>query len=154
MNPWRRQHALARTTVVWGAASVALGSVPAFCSDPWWRAFGQQHVGWGAVDLALVAVLEAVQRRRMRRLPHPWSPAVLAAEERRLRTILGVNVAADLGYVALGAALWASGQDRPRTAGAGAAIVLQGVFLAGHDGFHWLALGGPRVRSRRDPTSR
>lgn len=154
MNPWQRQHALARTTVVWGAASIAVGAVPALRGGPWWRAFGQQHVGWGAVDLALVAVLETVQRRRMRRLPNAWSPAVVAAEERRLRTVLGVNVFADLGYVALGAALWAGGKDRPRAAGAGAAIVLQGAFLLAHDGYHWLAMADPWVRSRRGPTSR
>ncbi len=154
MDPWQRQHALARTTVGWGVASIALGAVPALRAGPWWRAFGQQHVGWGAVDLALVAVLEGVQRRRMRRLPNAWSPDVIAAEERRLRKVLGVNVVADLCYVALGGALWRARRDRPRAAGAGAAIVLQGAFLTGHDGFHWLAMAGPRVPSRGGPTSR
>jgi hypothetical protein len=154
VDPWRRQHALARTTVVWGAASIALGALPALRPDPWWRAFGRQHVGWGAVDLALVAVLETVQRRRMRRLPDPWSPSALAAEQRRLRVVLGVNVAADLGYVALGAALWRGRRDRPSVAGAGAAIVLQGTFLVLHDGYHWRAMSGRRVPSRRGPTAR
>jgi hypothetical protein len=152
VNPWQRQHALARTTVVWGAASIALGSVAAVRSDPWWRAFGRQHVGWGAVDLALVAVLETVQRRRMRRLPDAWSPAALAAEQRRLRTLLAVNVGADLAYVALGAALWRV-CERPQAAGAGAAIVLQGAFLMAHDGYHWAATSKPQVASRRGPTS-
>jgi len=48
--------------------------------------------------------------------------------------VLLVNAAADVGHVALGAAL--ARDSRPRLAGAGVAIVMQGAFLLVHDSIH------------------
>jgi len=55
-------------------------------------------------------------------------------EQRRLRTVLLINVAADAGYVAVGIVLWRRGW--PRASGAGAAIAIQGAFLLVHDTYH------------------
>ena len=91
MDPWERQRTLARTTVVWAVASIGAGAALALRRDPWWRAFGLQHVGWGAADLAIVGVLDAVERRRVRRLPDPYAPSRVERKRRGLRTILIVN---------------------------------------------------------------
>lgn len=138
MNPWERQDALARTTVGWSVVSLAAGAALAARRDPWWRAFGQQHVGWGLVDLGIVAVARRLQTRRMARLDDPYGEAEQQHEGRQLRRVLGINVAADAGYVVLGAVLWRRRSSSPRASGAGAAIVVQGLFLFLHDGHHAL----------------
>jgi hypothetical protein len=131
---WARERSLARLTVAWGVASVGVGLAAATSSDPWRRAAGWQTAGWGAVDLAIAVVAGRLQDRRMRRLPDPYAPEALERERVALRRVLVVNAVADLGYIALGARL--ARDPRPRVAGAGAAIVVQGAFLALHDGHH------------------
>ncbi len=135
MDAWDRQRALARTTTFWGAGSIAVGVILAVRSDRWWRAFGQQNAGWGAVDLGIVAVVNALQARRMRRLPDPYAPEALEHERGSLHRVLLVNVGADLAYVVVGAALWRR-RHSAMASGAGAAIVVQGLFLALHDAYH------------------
>jgi len=70
----------------------------------------------------------------MRRLPDAYAPAAQEAERVTLRRVLLVNEAADVGYVALGVGL--ARDARPRLAGAGVAIVMQGAFLLVHDSIH------------------
>ncbi|MGI8458569.1 MAG: DUF6992 family protein [Propionibacteriaceae bacterium] len=140
MDAWERQRALARTTVVWAAGSIGVGAILASRRDRWWRAFGQQHLGWGVVDLGIVAVVNAYQTRRMRRLPDPYAPEPLERQRRHLRAILVANAAADAGYCALGAVMVHRMSERPRAAGAGVAIVIQGMFLLLHDSHHAWAL--------------
>jgi len=137
MNAWERERALARTTAVWAAGSIVGGLALAARRDPWWRAFGQQHLGWGAADLGIVGILALTQRRRMGKLANPYAPAVLDRERRQLRTILWINVAADAGYCVLGLTL--SRRTEPRAAGAGTAIIMQGAFLLAHDAHHAMA---------------
>ncbi|MCX6466949.1 MAG: hypothetical protein NTW05_25680 [Pseudonocardiales bacterium] len=133
-DPWARQDALARSTTVWGAASVLAGlALAAARRGPRATAFGLQNAGWGAVDLAIVVVAQRLKSRRMGRVPDPYARDVVAAESRTLRRVLLVNVALDAGYVLGGAALW---RGRPAAAGAAAAIVLQGAFLLLHDAHH------------------
>lgn len=136
MDPWERQRSLARTTTGWAVASVAVGGILSSRRDPWWRAFGQQHLGWGAADLGIVAVAHLLQGRRMRRLANAYAPAALDRERRQLRRILRVSVVADAAYVVGGAALWQLRRPDPRVAGAGVAIMLQGAFLLLDDGLH------------------
>jgi hypothetical protein len=136
-DAWEREVALARTTAVWGVASVlgGLGFARRFRGDPWRRAFGLQNAGWGAVDLAVVVVAETRRRRRMARLADPREPAELREEGRRLRRILLVNVGLDAGYVVGGLALW-RWRRTGAAAGASAGIVAQGTFLLAHDAHH------------------
>ncbi len=131
---WARERSLARTTVGWGVTGVAAGLALATSADPWRRAFGWQTAGWGAVDLGIAAVANRLQTRRMGRLPDPYAAAALEAERVTLRRVLVVNTVADIGYVALGVVL--ARDPRPRVSGSGVAIVVQGAFLALHDGFH------------------
>ncbi len=146
LDPWARQRSLARTTVVWGLASMGIGGVLATRQNRWWRAFGQQHLGWGAVDLGIVAVVQASQRRSMARLPDPYAAPTLAWQERKLHRVLLGNAIADAGYCVVGAVMMAKLRDKPRGAGAGAAIVIQGAFLMVHDGYH---AAGSRSGARR-----
>ena len=132
---WQRERALARTTVAWGLVSVVAGlGLAARARDPWRRSFALQTAGWGAVDLGIAALGSRLQDRRMRRLPDAYAPAAQEAERVTLRRVLLVNAAADVGYVALGVGL--ARDARPRLAGAGVAIVLQGAFLLVHDSIH------------------
>ena len=132
---WQRERMLARTTVVWGLVSVVAGSgLAATTRDTWRRSFGLQTAGWGAVDLGVAAVGSWLQDRRMRRMPAPYAAAAQEDERVKLRRVLLVNVAADVGYVALGARL--GRHSRPHIAGAGVAILLQGAFLLLHDSIH------------------
>lgn len=142
MGIWQQERSLARVTVGWGGANVAAGLVLALRRDPWWCAFGWQTAGWGAVDLGIAVLAGRLQDRRMRRSPDPYAPAALAAERRGLRRVLVANAVADVGYVVLGAVLARSA--RPRVAGAGVAVVLQGAFLLVHDSYH-AGRAGPRL---------
>lgn len=135
MDPWQRQQVLSRTTLAWAAVSVAAGIPLARSANPWWRAFGRQQVGWAAVDVAIVVVVDALRRRRMRRLGNAYAPAALAREGRTLRRVLLANAAADAGYVVLGGTLWRH-RERPAVAGAGAGIVVQGTYLFLQDAHH------------------
>jgi hypothetical protein len=142
---WEQERALARTTVGWGLGSMAAGLVlgAARRRSAWWRAFGLQHAGWGAVDLLIALLAGRLQDRRMRRHPDPYAAAALEAERAKLFRVLWINVLADAGYVGLGTAL--TRHRRPRAAGAGAAMAIQGAFLLLHDAHYaW------RTRPGRD----
>jgi hypothetical protein len=136
VDPWRRQQVLSRTTLAWAAVSVAAGVPLARSADPWWRAFGRQQVGWAAVDVAIVAAVDTLRRRRMRRLGNAYAPAALVCEGRTLRRVLLANAVADVGYVVLGGTLWRRHRERAAVAGTGAGIVVQGTFLFLQDAHH------------------
>ena len=70
----------------------------------------------------------------MRNLPDPYAPEAQDHERQKLRKVLIVNVVADVGYVVLGAVLARHG--RPKVAGSGVAIAVQGGFLLVHDTVH------------------
>lgn len=138
MDPWKRQSELCRTTIGWSILSIGGSLVLSRRDDPWRRAFAQQNLGWGVVDLGIVAVVSALKNRRMRRLADPYAQAEVERERRRLRVILAANAVADAGYCALGIWMWRSrwGSTRPKGSGTGAAILIQGAFLMVHDSFH------------------
>jgi len=147
VDVWDREAALARTTVAWGSASTVAGlAVSAATRDPFWRSFGWQTAGWGAVDLGIAVVGRRLQERRMGRLPDPHAPEVQERERRTLRKVLVVNVVADVGYVVLGAVLARHG--RPKVAGSGVAIVVQGGFLLVHDSVHAVGAGAGATGTR------
>jgi hypothetical protein len=130
---WEHERRLVRTTVGWGLGSLAAGLLVAVTQRrrPWWRAFGLQHAGWGAVDLLVAVLAGRLQGRRMHRHRDPYAPAALEAERATFFRVLLVNVVADAGYVGLGIVL--ARQARRRAAGAGAAVAIQGTFLLLHD---------------------
>ena len=91
-------------------------------------AFGRQTAAWGVVD-ALIAGAGVLSRRHR----GPLSGDEADKKIRSLRTLLLVNAAADVGYIAGGALLIARGRRGRKTlrmsAGDGAAIAIQGAFL-------------------------
>ena len=132
---------LTRILAAWGTSSTVLGSVlwgiGAQTGQPNVMRFGRQSVMWGVVDLA-IAGGGAISRRRRGVL----SPEEQQRKARSLRTLLLVNAAADVGYIALGATVLR--RTRPRAEanggtwwgmgpGDGVAIIVQGVFLLGLD---------------------
>ncbi len=105
---------LLTTLAVWSAASMAGGTLLwAKGGTPAVRAFGRQTLAWGVVDGAIAAV----------------SASRPVPDARRLRKVLVVNCALDLGYVALGALAY----RHPRWRGDGAAVAIQGGFLLALD---------------------
>ena len=135
MDIWEREHRLAWTTVGWGAFSGVVGLAAASrWRDPWRRSFGLQTAGWGVVDIGIAVVGLRLQERRMRALVDAYADAAQETERIKLRRILLVNAAADVGYVVVGAVL--ARDSRPRVAGSGVAIVIQGAFLLVHDSVH------------------
>ncbi|RYE84697.1 MAG: hypothetical protein EOO75_17810 [Myxococcales bacterium] len=89
------------------------------------RAVGVQQVVWGAIDLTIAGLsYRGIRADRGKREPLAhWEH-----ERRKLRTILAVNVALDVLYVAAGVALARLGR-REAVRGAGVGIVPQGAFL-------------------------
>jgi len=81
--------------------------------------FGRQTVAWAAVDAAIVGW----GVRGFARSPQDEPAAGRVA--RRMRLLTAANAAADVGYVAAGAAL----ARRPDRRGDGLAVVVQGLFL-------------------------
>lgn len=102
---------LTRVLGGWAAASVAVGV--GLAARPATRGLGRQTAAWGAVDGAIALV---GSRRRAR--SGPTDPA-------RLRRVLLVNAALDVGYLAAGAWLVRNGRWR----GDGQAVLVQGAFL-------------------------
>lgn len=127
---------LTSALLAWSAASVAVGATLAVAgrsrkSDEV-TAFGRQTAAWGVVD-ALIAGAGVLSRRRR----GPLCGDEADKKIRALRTLLLVNAAADVGYIAGGALLIARGHKGRKTlrmsAGDGAAIAVQGAFLLALD---------------------
>lgn len=76
------------------------------------RDFGRQTFAWGVVNAAIAG----------------WAASRPTPEVEKLRRILKINAVADVGYIAVGAAVYRSGRRAD-----GAAIVVQGTFLLALD---------------------
>ena len=120
---------------VWAAGSVVKGAAIALLGKRMgrkqWVRFGRQTAMWGAVD-ALIAGAGALSRSRRGEL----TPEQVDAEARKLRTLLLINAAADVVYVAGGAHIAFHAKPGPpeKTSfrmgrGDGLAILIQGAFL-------------------------
>lgn len=119
--------ALTRVLAGFGLASVAGGGLLAARAEgDAMRAFGQQSAAWGAVNLGIAGV-SALRSGRS-----PVDPV-------RVRRILLLNAALDLGYIAAGAHIAAhrttfGGRLSPQAArGHGLAVVVQGLGLLNLD---------------------
>lgn len=133
---------LLRTLAMWSLASVAGGSALVghgrHHGHPVITAFGRQTLAWGAINGTIAGIGWA--RRGKRDTADP------EAHGTRLRRILRINSALDVGYIAVGGALigarhrlasspyalgrYSSGQ----VAADGAAVIVQGSFLLWLDG--------------------
>lgn len=121
---------VSRRLLVWSVLSMAGGALLWRRGGPFWRGFGIQAAGWGAID-ALIAA------SGLRPGQQPSPEPVRAA--RKLRRLLWFNAALDVGYMAGGAWLAHSkGRGDAQWRGQGWGIVVQGAFLFVFDVAHAL----------------
>ena len=124
---------------VWAAGSVIKGTAIALIGKrtgrKQWMRFGRQTAMWGAVD-ALIAGAGALSRSRRGEL----TQEEVDSEARKLRTLLLINAAADVVYIAGGAHIAFRAKPGPpeKTSfrmgrGDGLAILIQGAFLLALD---------------------
>jgi len=101
------------TLGVWSAASIAGGAALVIRGRTRFaRKFGRQTLAWGVVDAAIAA----------------FGASRPAPDPARLRRVLMLNAAADVGYIALGVMAVRRGLR-----GDGEAVVVQGAFLLALD---------------------
>jgi len=136
----------------WATSSVAAGSglslLGRATGQTWLTGFANQQVGWGAVDGAIASFGALRQRGQS-----PAGLAIIDSSDRptpeamqqaaRLHTLLRVNTALDVLYVAAGLVTIAKaealgqrfGRSTAECVGAGAGVVVQGGFLLALDAF-------------------
>lgn len=131
------QRTLTNRLLAWGVLSVAGGALLQLARSPFWRAFGQQAMGWGAIDAAL-----AIFGRRglANKVQRGYPPAEATKDLRALRRLLWLNTGLDVLYMAGGLALLR--RDDKAQRGHGAGILFQALFLFKFDLLHALLLTG------------
>lgn len=137
MNIWQFQALVSRRLLVTNLINVLFG-ILLLRSRAFWRAVGEQAVGWGLVNIA-IALIGGWSGSRRAAKDDAFSMSVLAKEARGLRRLLWINAGLDVVYM-LGGWLWArrgaAAQDRRR--GMGWGIVFQGALLFIFDVVHAL----------------
>ena len=138
-------HSFGRTVstrlMLWSVLSMAVGALLWRRGSPFWRGFGVQSLGWGAVD-AVIAGSGLLGQRRSAQPSAAGDPDTRCTQ------------AAAAAYGSMRGSMWAiwpgaSGSPAPRAAsdagwrGQGWGIVVQGAFLFWFDLYH--ALRVPRV---------
>jgi len=130
----------------WGVGSVVKGGIIALLGKRTgrrtWMTFGRQTAMWGVVD-ALIAGAGTLSRSRRGELTQEQ----VDAEARKLRTLLLINAAADVVYIAGGAHIAVragrEGTSFRMTRGDGLAILIQGAFLLALDATYARKLSPP-----------
>ncbi|GAB4163090.1 MAG: hypothetical protein Fur0021_37930 [Candidatus Promineifilaceae bacterium] len=120
------QEMLSQRLLRWGQLNVALGMALWLSGRPFWRGFGSQAVGWGAVNAGIALWGRRSNRKKEKDL-QANTPAALAKEAAGLRRLLGINAALDVLYIVGGLRVVHSGGEKWR--GHGWGIVFQGGFL-------------------------
>ncbi len=135
---WAFQAELSERLLVWGAVSTAAGALLAAVGDAFWRGFGTQTAGWGAVD-AGIALFGAKAAEKRRAQPASGSLETRQREARNLRRLLWINAGLDVLYIAGGAITAATkGERDAKWRGHGVGVIVQGAFLLLFDVIHAL----------------
>lgn len=133
------QQRLTARLLAWSALSLLAGAILQVPAAPFWRAFGQQAMGWGAIDAAIALF---GRRGLNKKLAPGYAAEKQESDVRMLRRVLWVNAALDVLYIAGGLNLMrARGRTDARMRGHGAGIVVQGSFLLLFDLVHALLAG-------------
>ncbi|MFN3983370.1 MAG: DUF6992 family protein [Caldilinea sp.] len=127
------QRTVSNRLLLWGVLSIAGGALLQAARSPFWRAFGQQAIGWGAIDAALALF---GRRKVEQKVQRGYPPAKAAKDLHNLRRILWFNTGLDVLYMAGGLALMRRDDEAQR--GHGAGIAFQGLFLFKFDLIHAL----------------
>ncbi len=138
-DPVTFQKRLTALLLVWSALSVLVGALLQWPQAPFWRAFGQQAIGWGAIDAAIALF---GRRGLDKKLARGYDAAEQAKDVRMLRRVLWANAGLDVLYIAGGLNLMRTrGRADARYRGYGAGIVVQGAFLLIFDLVHAMIAG-------------
>lgn len=137
MNIWQFQALVSRRLLVINPINVLFG-ILLLRSRAFWRAVGEQSVGWGLVNIA-IAVIGGWSGSRRAAKKNALSVSALTKEARGLRRLLWVNAGLDVVYMLGGWFLaWRSAAAQDRRRGAGWGIVFQGALLFIFDVVHAL----------------
>ncbi|MCA9973970.1 MAG: hypothetical protein KC425_27350, partial [Anaerolineales bacterium] len=139
MSIWQFSLQVSRRLLVWAGLSIGAGALLAAQKSPFLQGVGLQFAGWGAID-GLIGLLGARGSRRRQQAPDAHAPQTQTAEARKLRRLLWINTALDVGYVLGGLQLVRRKGDDDTWRGHGWGIVIQGAFLFFFDLFHALRL--------------
>lgn len=132
-NSEQFQRTVSNRLLLWSILSIAGGALLQAARAPFWRAFGQQAIGWGAIDAALAIFGRRGLEKKVQR---GYPPTEAASDLRNLRRILWVNTGLDVLYMLGGLALLRRDDETQR--GHGAGILVQGLFLFKFDLIHAL----------------
>lgn len=127
------QRTVSNRLLQWSAISIVVGLLLQRVRSPFWRAFGQQAIGWGAIDAALAIFGRRGLEQKVQR---GYPPEEATQDLRNLRRILWLNAGLDVLYMAGGLALFRRKDETQR--GHGAGILVQGLFLFKFDLIHAL----------------
>lgn len=126
------ERTLTTALVNWSVASIVMGTSIALTGQRRGHkqitAFGRQTAAWGSVDAVIVGIGLISQKRR-----GTLSEDAAQSQIRKLRKLLLINAAADVGYIAGGIAILSRSMGEKSLfrmgPGDGLAIVIQGAFL-------------------------
>lgn len=137
---WSFLRRFLRTLFAWGGISMGVGVVLGlFAKSDFWKQFGWQQAGWGAVDATLaLGGWQNVETNHAAARTERWEGDV-RREANRLWWILVVNGVLDALYIAGGA--WLLRHPSEKRQGMGAGILIQGGFLLLWDFANALILG-------------
>lgn len=127
------QRTVSNRLLQWSVLSIAVGLFLQLTRSPFWRAFGQQAIGWGAIDAALALLGRRGLEQKVQR---GYPPTEAAKDLHNLRRILWFNTGLDVLYMLGGLALFRRDDEVQR--GHGAGIMFQGLFLFKFDLIHAL----------------
>ena len=127
------QRTVSNRLLAWSVLSITGGALLQVARSPFWRAFGQQAMGWGAIDAALAIFGRRGLEKKVQR---GYPPTKAANDLHNLRRLLWFNAGLDVLYMFGGLALLRRNDETQR--GHGAGILVQGIFLFKFDLFHAL----------------
>ncbi len=147
---WQFSRTLTGRLLIWSAGSMAAGAALMALGRPFWRGFGVQAVGWGAIDAAIALVGRRSSERNQ--AAAGADPDLAVTEKAKLARLLWLNARLDVLYVLGGLILArsarrsAAGSPADERRGHGWGIVAQGAFLLVLDLWHALALRDMEAR--------
>jgi len=92
------QHRLSERLLAWSLINLVGGVLLQKASSPFWRAFGQQSIGWGAINAALAVFGRWNLQRKAARSD---SMGKVQRDARNLQRILWINTGLDVLYLSL-----------------------------------------------------
>lgn len=121
----------------WNVLNIGLGTRLLRDDSTVIKNIGQQAIGWGAINVMLVAFSLTSTDRRRRDLEDPFEPELMHKESKNLYRLLWINNRLNLVYMGFGAWLaFARGKDNEKLRGTGLGIIIQGALLFIHDSIH------------------